>query len=338
VNSASGDLQPAQIRRFAKLGINFLRINLCRDESWPKTAAVPEDRPLLNIQKGLRRLRLIFAACKKYDIHIMLCCCSIRGRTNASATPEEIQAFGDRLVRFWKAFGTEFRNEDIIVAYDILGEPHFNNVKAWQAQRDRAIKAIREINPRIWLVVEPCPWGLSSNYKHFQPVDDPYVIYDVQFYDPHSYTHQRVHPPAKDLTEGQLAYLKGKLDYPGDLRMFPGSPTERWDKDKLRERLKPLRDFQKKHKVRVLVGEFGVIRWAPGRAKWLSDAIGVFEGFGWDWVFHTIVGWNGWNPTFGSNDHSTCEPNGYRDTERFKILKGAWRRNKRPPLPQEDSE
>jgi hypothetical protein len=109
--------------------------------------------------------------------------------------------------------------------------------------------------------------------------------------------------------------------------MFPGSETEYWDKEKLREKLKYVIEFQQKTKCRIMIGEFGVVRWAPGREKWMKDVLELFEEYGWDWAFHSLNSWNGWNPTFGPNDPETGEADGYLDTETFQWLKAGWARN-----------
>jgi hypothetical protein len=49
---------------------------------------------------------------------------------------------------------------------------------------------------------------------------------------------------------------------------------------------------------RILVGEFGVLRWAPGAHQWLTDCIALFEEYGWDWCNHSPSGWNGYNATY----------------------------------------
>lgn len=79
--------------------------------------------------------------------------------------------------------------------------------------------------------------------------------------------------------------------------------------------------------MRVLVGEFGIARWAPGREKWVIDCIEIFEKYNWDWCFHSYSGWNGWNPTFDANDSVSHKQDGNKNTETLKILKQYFNKN-----------
>ena len=49
---------------------------------------------------------------------------------------------------------------------------------------------------------------------------------------------------------------------------------------------------------RIMVGEFGALRWADGADRWLNDCIELFEEYGWDWCNHSPSGWNGYNVTY----------------------------------------
>jgi hypothetical protein len=72
---------------------------------------------------------------------------------------------------------------------------------------------------------------------------------------------------------------------------------------------------------RILVGEFGVLRWAPGADKWLSDCIELFEAYGWDWCNHSPSGWNGFNVTYSSTDQSvSTAPDGGDRGARWAVM------------------
>jgi len=160
-----------------------------------------------------------------------------------------------------------------------------------------------------------------NGYVDLRPVDDRKAIYSVHFYAPHYYTHQGI--------DSSRVHLKGKLIYPGEMQVLEGSPKIRWDKEKLRKNLAPVRAFQKKHNAKILVGEFGVLRWAPGSAQWLTDAISLFEEYGWSWCYYSYGNWNGWNPSYDPDDVPSNEMNGGKVTDRLRVLiKEGWSRNK----------
>ena len=73
------------------------------------------------------------------------------------------------------------------------------------------------------------------------------------------------------------------------------------------------------------VGEFSVIRWAPGAARWLDDSIGIFEKHGWSWLYHCYGEWNGWNPTFAADDPSSNQRDRGKVTDRLEALLRALR-------------
>jgi hypothetical protein len=60
-----------------------------------------------------------------------------------------------------------------------------------------------------------------------------------------------------------------------------------WDKAALEAALKPVVEFQQAYGVRIYIGEFSAIRWAPDDSahRYLADLIDIFERHGWDWSY-----------------------------------------------------
>jgi hypothetical protein len=145
-------------------------------------------------------------------------------------------------------------------------------------------------------------------------LNDPYVVYSFHFYSPHSYCNQ-----------GILSYLGYTATYPGSNSMWgttdPNPPTF-WDKETLRSQMTEVINFSQTHPdKRILVGEFGVVRWAPGADRWLSDCIELFEEYRWDWCNHSPSGWNGYNATYSPTDQSISDaPDGGDRGARWKVL------------------
>ena len=61
--------------------------------------------------------------------------------------------------------------------------------------------------------------------------------------------------------------------------------------------MKPAIDFQKKTGCQLYVGEFSVIRWAPGGSgvNYLKDVLSLFETNRWSWTYHAFREWPGWS-------------------------------------------
>jgi hypothetical protein len=130
--------------------------------------------------------------------------------------------YHEALEQLWTHIAQRFGSHQWLLAYDLLNEPNTKNDMAyWQTNvLPRLVSRIREHDKQTYLVVEPGPWGLPSGFSSLVPLKDPRVVYSFHFYSPHNYTHQGVRP--------ERFHTKGKLIYPGRLRMFDSSPGCRW--------------------------------------------------------------------------------------------------------------
>jgi len=92
----------------------------------------------------------------------------------------------------------------------------------------------------------------------------------------------------------------------------------------------PAIEFQQAYNVHIYVGEFSVIRWAPGDSgyQYLRDVIDLFEEYGWDWSYHAFREWDGWSVEHGP-DRSDRKPTD-RPTARMKLLLDWFAMNRRP--------
>jgi hypothetical protein len=174
------------------------------------------------------------------------------------------------------------------------------------------------VDKNTYLIFSAGLWGFPEGFNSLTPFRDPAqkILYGFHSYAPHNYTHQGI--------GGRPAGLV----YPGLLKMFDGSPLMEWNKQALHEYIKPAIDFQKKYNVKIFVSEFGVVRWAPGRASWVEDMCALLEENNIDWTYTSYTGWNGWNPTFPADAAASMQPDGGVETERLKILKKYWAKNK----------
>ena len=322
-------LDEAVIRRMAQWKCNAVRTQFSPDErhrrgdSGPPPGPAPTAAdPLLPYRENVEHLERILPLLRRHGLRIIVGLNMYGRHVEDFWEPEKGRKWRDHLPEFWAAFAERFRGEPAILGYDIFNEPNYQPGQEGSWYEDmlpRAMRAIRAVDRDVWLVVEPGPWGLPAGFEDMEPVDDPRVIYSFHHYAPHNYTHQGVH--------AHRAHTRGKLTYPGQLRMFDSSPKKHWDKEPLRESMWPAIEFMNRHDARMLVGEFSVIRWAPGRAQWLRDSIEVFEEEGMDWLFHSVAGWNGWNPTFGPDDPSAQNNYGGKTTDRLEVLLEGWALN-----------
>jgi len=316
---------------FSQWGINVVRVDLRVNYGsiWDVgkggvVPPVPTADPLAPYRKHLVALETALNLAAKYKIYVIPMAGDVVGR-NIDVMYQEGDGTGyyKTLEQLWEYIAKKYGNHPWLLGYDLLNEPHTkNDLTHWQTYvLPRLVSKIREYDKQTYLIVEPGPWGLSSGFSALQPLKDDRVVYSFHFYSPHNFTHQGV-------GQSRLG-TKGKLTYPGRLRMFDTSPELLWDRNQMLRDVAAAREFQEKYNARILVGEFSAIRWAPGAAVWLRDTISVFEEYGWDWCFHSYGGWNGWNPTFESDDPQSFKPDGGKVTDRLQVLLQSWAKNRR---------
>jgi endoglucanase len=258
------------------------------------------------------------AACERHRIKVLVDLHTPPGgRANGGVCRMfQEERYQDKLVAVWDRIARRYKGREVVWAYDLLNEAVEGTVADgllnWRDLAAKAAQTIRTIDPGKPVVFEPGPWGGPDGFDVLEPLGLDRVIYSFHMYRPHSFTHQGV---SND---------KIGIAYPGRI------DGEFWDKERLREEMLPAIEFQQAFNVQIYVGEFSVIRWAPGDSayNYLRDVIDLFEEYGWDWSYHAFREWDGWSVEHGPNrnDHRpTKEP-----TKRKGLLLSWFAGNKRP--------
>lgn len=325
----SGDpsfLNEETFRKFKAWNINVVRLWLEADPAAVKPAKTPANDPIAAYKKNLEGLRIALALAEKYHIYIIAVAGGIVGReTDALSRETNPGGCYPGLIALWEYIAKNFGTHPWLLGYDLLNEPNSKDeVDYWHSTMlPQLIKRVRAIDRDTYVIVETAPWALPDQAfpASLTPVKDPKAIYSFHFYYPHSYTHQGLYTYKGSEFEGK--------PYPGMLRLFESSAPKFWDKAALEASMKNAIGFQKKYGVKIFVGEFSVIRWAPGAARWLSDVIDIFEKHHFSWTYHCYGNWNGWNPTFSADAPQSAIADGGVKTDRMKLLIKAWARNKK---------
>ncbi|RRJ98116.1 hypothetical protein Ga0100231_006910 [Opitutaceae bacterium TAV4] len=343
-NSHIKSLPPELIEYLAANKANAIRILMeldIHDDVYAKelrtTKRKPKvptpENPLAPYERHLARLDALIPLCRQHGIQIILTAGGLYGKSGKHDVFYETgrDETDTHLLDFWRAISKRYKNEPVIVAYGIRNEPNYRDPIIakkiwWDWLLPESIKTIRENDKTVWLMVEPPPAGsLPWGFAQIPVIDDPRVIYGLHHYMPHAFTHQGVRAVQKRGPD-----TRGKYTYPGKAPRFDGSDTlVHWDKDTIEKRvLHEVILFQKRNpNARILVSEFGVIRWAPGGAQWLADSIDLFERHGWDWTFHSLAEWSGWDPTYEADEPLKRRPNfseGIQETARLQAIKAGW--------------
>ncbi len=257
-------------------------------------------------------------ACEKYRIMVLVDLHTPPGGRAAGGVCRmfQEQRYQDKLIEVWDKIARRYRGRQVVYAYDLLNEAVEGTVAKglldWRDLATKAAETIRTIDPGKPVVFEPGPWGGPDGFDFLEPLDADRVIYSFHMYRPHSFTHQGVHDDRTGIA------------YPGQI------DGQYWDKEALREAMRPAIEFQQAFNVHIYVGEFSAIRWAPGDSAYtyLRDVIDLFEEYGWDWSYHAFREWDGWSVEHGP-DRTDHRPTSL-PTRRMQLLLSWFERNERP--------
>ncbi len=259
------------------------------------------------------------------------------GNRTAISTWKDPQ-FAESFTKAWTEMAKRFlpySERGVIWGYDIYNEPvitgetmtpddyrirHGGSAEPiqWMGIATKIISEIRKIDPKVWIVFEPGMWDGPQAYCDLTPLADKRVIYSVHVYDPHTFTHQGV-ATTVDTPLTEIAATTN-ISYPGVI------DHQQWDKARMVEGLKWVRDFQLKYNVPIYVGEFSVIRWAPKESavNWLKDTLDIFQEYGWSGTYHADAEGLGWIMEYNED---FCKPGmpapkmAEQETERAKVIK-----------------
>jgi endoglucanase len=268
------------------------------------------------IDESLVKLDKMISVCRENGIMILIDLHSPPGGRDPKNVCRILQEkrYQDRFLQVWEKIATRYKDNPQIWGYDLCNEPVTGDIPEgvldWHDLAANTAKRVREIDNAHAIIVEPGPWGMASGMAFFEPIPVPGIVYSVHMYDPHPYTHQGVGTTPLGVT------------YPG---MIQG---ELWNKDKIRETLKPALDYARDYNVQIYVGEFSVIRWAPGAKQYLSDCIDVFEEYGWDWAYHAFREYDGWSVEHSSNKEE--RERSKTPTDREQLLRSWFAKNEKP--------
>ncbi len=240
----------------------------------------------------------------------------------------------DAWAQMWQYTAERYRDNPIVVGYDLMCEPNSNDVALglwepeefypqyagtlydWNQFYPRLVAAIRQADPDTPILVSAMSWGAVNWLPYLQPTDDPRTVYTVHPYAPHEYTHQD--PPAL-------------VAYPGELDLDWDGEPDPFDRAWLEGHLATMADFRQEHGAPVAANEYGVIRWVPGAAAYMADEMDLFEAIGANyalWVWDPA--WAPWcgqvsdfNFRYGPDPDNTTEvPN-----ELLDVILAHWARN-----------
>jgi len=303
-------------------GANLLRIPLGLSGHCPTVVPRSLEEPCCN-EEELLELDWLIEQCRARGVRVILDVHEFPGYYYIDDGLSDHSIWVDpqkqsALIDFWQVLAARYADSgDVIYGYDILNEPNEVDTTTWLDLAQRIVDAIRAVDPYHAVIIESVNYADPRTFSLLLPLDDENVIYSFHFYEPITFTMQRMRPPYVD------------VDYPGVL----------WGKTYIQDLLQPVRDFQLANGARILVSEFGLRCWVPseGRIEYLRDTMDVFEEYGYDYVYSNYMHWSGASLThegvsvpFGRG----VLPLYVGETDALGVFKSFLARNKSPLPPQ----
>lgn len=235
-------------------------------------------------------------------------------------------------VRIWTDVAKRLKPySKTIWAYDLYNEPLDREQlpwapKQWRPLAVKLVKAIRQIDPDVWIIYECGPGGMDRGFNGLLPLPDTKVIYSMHYYSPGEFTHQGINNVA-GMDRTDVGQYKG-VSYPGTIKGL------NFNKESHLKKMQATIAFQKKWNVPIFIGEFSVIRWAPKEdaARWLQDTVDTFETLGWSWCYHAFREFQGWSLEHDETPWKKGDPEpkpAEQITERGKVIMKAFDKNQR---------
>jgi len=221
---------------------------------------------------------------KKYGVMIIIDLHTVPGSARMTEESDAIygnEAAVNEFLHIWRRIAAKFKGHPALYGYDLINEPK----QTRRAKTDylelqcRAAEAIREIDPETPIYIESNMMDSPLAFYFLSPLKLKNIIYQCHFYEPFDYTHYFIQKK-RDLETGKTKY-----------RIYPGTYYGTfWGPDlvQIRKKLSYVREFEKKHRAKIYVGEFSAFACAPGADAYLRDCIRVFEEYGWDWTYHAF--------------------------------------------------
>jgi endoglucanase len=277
------------IRFIDSIGYDHVRIPIDEKEMWDSTGTP--------IKEAFKSLTNCLDWCAKYNLRAIVDLHIVRahhfnagndGTTNTLWTDTVAQK---NLVNLWvKLSGTLHQYPNNMVAYEILNEAVAPDHEDWNKLMNKAVAAIRKLEPERVLVIGANMWQIAPNLKYLKlPEGDRNIILSFHTYSPMAFTHYKA-----DWT--QIKYYKGPVHYPGqiitteDYKKYMDTTNaglvsatsdakDIFNKARLIQVFKEGIDFAKSKNLQLFCGEFGCLPTVDRKDRLLfyQDMISALE-------------------------------------------------------------
>lgn len=319
-NAAEPDHWPAHMLRGANITIGITDGDLEHYvKDWKANSCrllindmLPSAPPYLPKEETKQRVFAVLDRCLQYGIYTVF---------SPSAAFEDNDKFFSNVelrkayVNFWEEVARRYRDAGPI-AWDLMNEPHDKLARTeWNGFAKELTAAIRRIDPRHTIVVEPPEWGWANGFEYLEPTGDANTVYSFHFYGPMDFTHQR--------NSGHMKATEAQWQE----RVYPGGSMqgEVWDRARLSKEIQKAVAFRDKHRVHIWCGEFGCARWAKGALPYMTDWIELCEAEKIGWCYYSYREW--WPMDMEMDPRARNAKTARSETEFVRLFKKYFARN-----------
>ena len=243
-----------------------------------------------------------------YDLAIIIDLHSIsqkEGGSNYSGPLGQDENFTDAFCRFWTSFARHLSQFDPDwVILEPMNEPVLSGKEEnWPPVQKKVITAIRKGAPKHSILATGAQWSNLNTLLELEPLQDRNIIYNFHFYEPHIFTHQGATwssnwvKPLRDIpypsSPEAVKDLLGKYTDERITNNIKQYGRQRWNAEKINNRMKLAFEWAQKHGVKVICNEWGAYkRFCPPkyRVAWLHDVRESCEKYGIGWCMWTFDG------------------------------------------------
>ena len=193
-----------------------------------------------------------------------------------------------RFISIWDEVSARLQHHGNGLCYELLNEVTDGTGYGWNRMYPLGVEAIRKREPERVIYVGSNRQNDVNRLAELRLLDDPHLVYNFHYYDPHAFTHQCA-PFDQDMAVFRHAYdypcfLGDELysyvrEHPEYVARCPGILLTRNDREDMKRRLRPASEFIRCTGKPLYCGEFGVISVADesAAARWIADLVDTFR-------------------------------------------------------------
>lgn len=322
--SLHATVEKEDLKKISEWGANFIRIVVQASPDRKDYDNVFINNKLLN-DDFLKKLDNLILMAGRNNLKVVICTASFPGWRKDIWSDYK---YWNQLVYLWKILAERYKHSNIVIGYAPIDEPsvvrvnstaieklmmrqgHWTYPTKWLGTEkdyfslvEKIGKMINAIDQKKYIAVSGVGiWSFPINFKWMKTVDVKNVVYTFNLY-------------GKFANSGKKGKAIIKYDKSRDF-------------DQLQKSLQPVIDFANHYNAKIMINGFGLSYHTEkmGAMEWMNNIIGFFENQNWGWAYfsYSVPFRNPEVVDFISHKNIIKRS----DTERLKVLKKYWKRNK----------